>query len=118
LFRDLNFDLLFLAGAIATYSLLAIPFLAPLYASSIGLSPKGGAALVASYNLASGVGRIAYGFLCDVVGPVNSLSLTTLVTALSLLVLWPEATTIAPFAAFIVLNGASSGGFFSCVCRT
>lgn len=32
-----------------------------------------------------------------------------------MLALWPASTTLAPLVAFVVLNGAANGGFFSTI---
>jgi len=39
--------------------------------------------------------------------------LSLLLTALSILAMWPASTTLAPLAAFAVINGAANGGFFA-----
>lgn len=51
--------------------------------------------------------------LCDVIGPLNSLLLALTLSALSLLVVWPVSTGLAPLALFVVVNGVANGGFFS-----
>jgi hypothetical protein len=125
LFRDIRFDLFLAAGAIATFCLFVCfsflslgrnsdgstrrlpqvaPFFIPLYATSLGLSNSTGAALVAGYNLSSAFGRLGFGFLADVAGPLNSLFLSLVLTGVSLMALWPISTTLAPFIVFVILN--------------
>jgi MFS family permease len=113
LFRDPKFLTLFLAGAVATFPLLVPPFFLPLYASSLGLSASTGAGLVAGFNFSSALGRIACGFLCDIFGPLNTLFMSLLLSAVSMLTLWPISDTLAPLVAFTVINGAANGGFFA-----
>ncbi|KAF2083811.1 MFS general substrate transporter [Saccharata proteae CBS 121410] len=113
LLRDYRFIFIFLAGATGTFPLLVPSFFIPLYAASIGLSSGKGAALVAGFNFSSAVGRIASGFLADVIGPLNTLFISFVITAVSILALWPVSSSIAPLAIFVVINGASNGGFFS-----
>ncbi|EFX03978.1 monocarboxylate permease [Grosmannia clavigera kw1407] len=113
LFRDPKFLLIFLTGVIATFPLLVPPFFLPLYSRSIGLSSSTGAALLAGYNFASAVGRILCGFFCDRLGPVNTLFCALLLTALSMLALWPASTTLGSLAVFVVINGAANGGYFA-----
>lgn len=77
------------------------------------MSASTGAGLLAGFNFASAFGRIGCGFLSDVVGPLNTLFMSFMLTALSMLALWPESTKVAPLAVFVVINGAANGGFFS-----
>lgn len=36
-------------------------------------------------------------------------------SALSMLAIWPVSDSLAPFVAFIVINGLGNGGFFSTI---
>ncbi|KAB2572537.1 putative monocarboxylate permease protein [Lasiodiplodia theobromae] len=111
--KDYRFVTIFLAGAIGTFPLFVPPFFLPLYSNSLGMSASTGAGLLAGFNFASAFGRIGCGFLSDVVGPLNTLFMSFMLTALSMLALWPESTKVAPLAVFVVINGAANGGFFS-----
>jgi MFS family permease len=113
LFKDPVFVILLLAGGIVTFPLLVPPFFLPLYAQSIGLTSSTGAGLVAGFNFASAIGRIGFGVLADLIGPVNALFLGLLVNALSVLILWPVSTTIGPLLAFVIINGIANGSFFA-----
>lgn len=113
LFREVRFVLLFLAGGLATFPLMVAPFFLPTYSTSVGLSSGTGAALVAAFNLSSAAGRIAFGYFCDIGGPVNSLLLSQLLGAISMLSIWPVAESFAPLVAFAIINGIANGGFFS-----
>ena len=113
LFKNLKFILVLLAGAIGTFPLFVPPFFMPLYARTLGLSSGTGAGLLAGMNFASAVGRVLCGHLCDVIGPLNSLFLSLLVCAISMLVVWPASQSLAPLAIFVVVNGMANGGFFS-----
>jgi len=109
----MTFILVFFAGAIGTFPLLVPPFFLPSYCVSIGLSSTTGAGLVAGFNFASAVGRIGSGILCDKIGSLNTLFISFTLTALSMLVIWPASTTLAPMIIFVLVNGVSNGGFFS-----
>ncbi|KAH8881476.1 MFS general substrate transporter [Thozetella sp. PMI_491] len=113
LLRGPKFLLVFAAGAIGTFPLFVPPFFLPLYSGSIGLSSSTGAALLAGFTFSSGVGRILSGIFCDAIGPLNTLWMSFMLNAISLLVIWPVSTTLAPLVAFAILNGASNGGFFA-----
>jgi MFS family permease len=91
------------------------PFFLPLYASSLHLASSAGAGLVAGFNFSSAVGRLFSGLLCDLIGPLNSLFLALITSAVSMLVLWPVSTSLGPLIAFVVINGAANGGFFATI---
>lgn len=105
--------LVFSAGAVGTFPLLVPPFFLPLYSRAIGLSSSTGAGLLAGFNFSSAVGRIMCGLLCDRIGALNTLFMSLMLSAISMLALWPASTTLAPLAVFVIINGAANGGFFS-----
>ncbi|KAJ7872222.1 major facilitator superfamily domain-containing protein [Mycena leptocephala] len=113
LFRDFRFIVLFLAGALGTFPLFVAPFFLPLYSASLGLSSSAGAGLVAGFNFSSALGRLGLGFVSDRIGPVNVLFLALLLSALSMLTIWPVSTSLSPLVIFVIINGAANGGFFS-----
>lgn len=113
LFKNMQFTVLFLAGAIATFPLFVPPFFLPLYAASLGLSASAGAGIVAGFNFSSAVGRLCCGLLSDFMGPVNTLLLSLILSALSMLVLWPVSNSLGPLIVFVIINGVANGGFFS-----
>ncbi|CZR54679.1 related to protein MCH2 (monocarboxylate permease homolog) [Phialocephala subalpina] len=113
LFKDVKFATLFIAGSIATFPLLVPPFFLPLYANSLGLSASAGAGLVAGFNFSSAIGRLCCGFLSDSIGPVNTLFISLLVSALSMLGVWPVSSSLGPLIFFVIVNGMANGGFFS-----
>ncbi|KZP20801.1 MFS general substrate transporter [Athelia psychrophila] len=115
LFTDPKFLLLFFGSGIATFPLLVPPFFIPLYASSIGLSTSTGATLLAMFNLSSAFGRIGFGQLGDKIGPITSLSIAMIMSALSMLAVWPVSVSLAPFVVFVLINGVGNGGFFSTI---
>lgn len=63
-----------------------------------------GAGLVAGFNFSSAVGRLSCGFMCDKLGAVNTLLFSLVISAGSMLVLWPLSDSIAPLVAFAVIN--------------
>ncbi|KAJ5725234.1 uncharacterized protein N7483_006591 [Penicillium malachiteum] len=113
LFRDTRFTILWLTGAIGTFPLFVPAFFLPLYTNSLNLPSSAGAGLVAAFNFSSAIGRLTCGFACDKFGSLNTLFISLLMSALSLFVLWPISSSIGPLIAFVVINGAANGGFFS-----
>lgn len=115
LFKDPKFVLLFFGTGIATFPLLVPPFFIPLYALSLGISATTASVLLATFNLSSAVGRVSCGFLCDAIGPVTALFISMVLSALSMLAIWPVSTSLAPLVVFIIINGMGNGAFFSTV---
>lgn len=113
LFRSPTFNLVFFAGVVGTFPLFVAPFFLPLYTRQLGLGSSTGAGLVAGFSLASAAGRILTGLASDRLGALNTLCASCLLTALSMLAIWPASRSLGPLAAFVVVNGASNGGFFS-----
>lgn len=113
LFKSLSFDLVFLGSALGTFPLFVPPFFIPSYARSLGFSSSVGASLVAGFSLASAFGRILSGVACDKLGSLNTLIVSLVLTGVTMLAVWPASTTLAPLIAFVVLNGAANGAFFS-----
>ncbi|KAJ3880451.1 major facilitator superfamily domain-containing protein [Lentinula edodes] len=115
LFLDPRFVMLALGSAIGTFPLLVPPFFLPLYTNSLGEAASVGSVLLAVFNVSSALGRVSFGALCDVCGPITSLSLALILSALSLLAIWPVSSSLAPLIIFAILNGFGNGGFFSTI---
>ncbi|KAF7357293.1 Monocarboxylate permease Mch4 [Mycena sanguinolenta] len=98
LFRDPRFIVLFIAGAIGTFPLFVPPFFLPLYSNS-------------GWSLLEH--RLGCGFASDLIGPVNVLFVALLLSAVSMLAIWPVSTSLTPLVLFVMINGAANGGFFS-----
>ncbi|KAI0115629.1 putative monocarboxylate transporter [Nemania sp. FL0031] len=113
LFKEFRFVSLFLCGLIATFPLFVPVFFIPLYAESFGLPSLAGAGLAAAFQFASFIGRIGGGALADRIGALNTLVLSLFLNAISMLLIWPFATSIGPLVVFVILNGAANGTFFA-----
>ncbi|CRK22697.1 hypothetical protein BN1723_012734 [Verticillium longisporum] len=113
LFRQPNFGILFLVGLVGVFPLFVPPFFIPLYGRSMGLSSSTGAAVLAGFNFSSAIGRILSGYLCDILGSLNTLSMFLVINALSMIALWPASTSLAPLVVFAILNGLTNGGVFA-----
>lgn len=100
-------------GAIATFPLLVPPFFLPLFTASLGMSSGTGAGVVAAFNFSSALGRLLCGLCSDFVGPLNTLFISLLLSALSMLIIWPISTSLGPLIVFVIVNGMANGGFFS-----
>ncbi|CAI7622553.1 unnamed protein product [Penicillium glandicola] len=100
-------------GAIATFPLLVPPFFLPLFTASLGMSSGTGAGIVAAFNFSSALGRLLCGLCSDFVGPLNTLFISLLLSALSMLIIWPISTSLGPLVVFVIVNGMANGGFFS-----
>ncbi|KAI9324266.1 major facilitator superfamily domain-containing protein [Zopfochytrium polystomum] len=114
LLKDPSFVLLLVATGLATFPIFVPPFFLPTYATSAGLDRSVGAALVAGYNLASGLGRILFGVLADsAFGPVSALGFALFLAAASILAIWTVSNSLATLILFLVVNGSSSGAILS-----
>ncbi|KAK6450276.1 hypothetical protein FP744_10006526 [Trichoderma asperellum] len=76
-------------------------------------SPNVGAGLVAGFSLSSAAGRILSGFASDKVGSINTVLVSLVLTAITMLAIWPTSTELGPLIAFVIINGAANGAFFS-----
>lgn len=113
MFRSVPFTAVFAAGAIGTFALFVPPYYLPLFAQSLGLSSTTGAGLVAAFNACNAVGRFTGGPLCDKIGPTNTLVITMVLNAISMLAIWPVSNTLGPLIVFAVLNGVANGAYFT-----
>ncbi|KAL7921459.1 major facilitator superfamily domain-containing protein [Trichoderma austrokoningii] len=113
LFKSPIFVLIFVGSAIATFPLFVPPFFLPLFTRSLGFSPNVGAGLVAGFSLSSAAGRILSGFASDKVGSINTVLVSLILTAITFLAIWPTSTKLGPLIAFVIINGAANGAFFS-----
>ncbi|KAG7135590.1 Aspyridones efflux protein apdF like [Verticillium longisporum] len=107
------FGILFLVGLVGVFPLFVPPFFIPLYGRSMGLSSSTGAAVLAGFNFSSAIGRILSGYLCDILGSLNTLSMFLIINALSMIALWPASTSLAPLVVFAIINGLTNGGVFA-----
>jgi hypothetical protein len=106
-------------------------------AQSVGLSPSQGALYSALFNITSGIGRIAFGFLADALlgvrpsssvaseycGPVandqnlNSWTLALTTIALSSLLIWPNATDQALIIVSVLYFICTADTYENQLCR-
>jgi MFS transporter, MCT family, solute carrier family 16 (monocarboxylic acid transporters), member 3 len=113
LLKDIPFAAIFLAGATVTFTLFVPPFFLPLFAKSIGLNSGTGAALVASFNACTAIGRFIAGPACDKFGPLNTFVVAVALNAITTLAIWPVSSALPSLVVFAILNGISNGAFFT-----
>ena len=68
---------------------------------------------VAGFNFSSAVGRLLLGLNADIIGPLNTLLVSLIVSGISMLVIWPISNSLGPLIAFVIINGVANGGFFA-----
>jgi MFS transporter, MCT family, solute carrier family 16 (monocarboxylic acid transporters), member 3 len=121
LLRFLPFTLLFLSSSLGTFVLFIPELFLPPFALAAGLSATTASRLVAGFNVAATLGRLATGAIADRVGPLNALVAAMLLNGLSALAVWPFSDSVGLLAAFAALNGVANGAFFvlvpTSVCR-
>lgn len=112
MFRNVAYSAVFIAAALGTFTLFAPPYFLPLIARSVGLSSSTGAGMVAGFNACTEVGRLLSGPACDKIGPTNTLLATMLLSASTMLAIWPFSSSLGLLVAFAILNGIANGSFF------
>ncbi|KAG8716912.1 hypothetical protein FRC09_015033 [Ceratobasidium sp. 395] len=83
------------------------------YTSSLGLPPLNGTIVLAVFNLASVIGQIVFGHLCDIAPYPYVIILSGVGASLSAYLLWGFAHNLGLIFAFVVVFGSLSGGFSS-----
>ncbi|KAG9105152.1 hypothetical protein FRC07_009562, partial [Ceratobasidium sp. 392] len=108
---------LFIAISITTFiqSLAYFPvaLYMSVYTSSLGLPPLNGTIVLAVFNLASVIGQILFGHLCDIAPYPYVIILSGTGASLSAYLLWGFAHNLGLIFAFVVVFGSLSGGFSS-----
>lgn len=112
MFRNPAYSAVFIAAALGTFTLFAPPYFLPFIAKSAGLSSATGAGLVAGFNACTAVGRVLSGPMCDKIGPANTFLATMLLSASTMLAMWPFSNSFGVLVAFTMLNGIANGSFF------
>lgn len=104
-----------MGSGLGCFPLFIPSYFIPIYARAVA-SQRVAVIILAMWNVASTVGRVAAGFLADtILGPLNSLILSLLLAGVSALAIWPFADSVAILSVFIVLNGLGCGAFFSLI---
>jgi predicted MFS family arabinose efflux permease len=84
----------------------------PAYASTIGLSPRIGALLLAIMSVSQVFGQLSFGYLSDRQFSVNVLTLTsTVVSATAVLSLWGLARNFTLLCIFTIIYGFFAAGY-------
>ncbi|KAB5587828.1 transport protein [Ceratobasidium theobromae] len=83
------------------------------YTSSLGLPPLNGTLVLSVFNLASIIGQIAFGHVCDNAPYAYAVIVSGAGAALSAYLLWGFAHSLGLIFAFVVVFGSLSGGFGS-----
>ncbi|KAK5203326.1 hypothetical protein LTR41_010969 [Exophiala xenobiotica] len=112
MFRKVSFSANVLYGATNTFTLWTPLYFLPLLSNSRGYSPTVGVAFVSTFNIASIIGRLLSGVLCDSLGPSNALLAMAGLNVVSLAIVWPLSRSLGVLICFVVLNGAANGAFF------
>ncbi|OAJ36703.1 hypothetical protein, variant [Batrachochytrium dendrobatidis JEL423] len=112
-FRESIFLRLYATTFITTFAYFIPFFFIPSYAINHGLSREQGALLLGLLNGASGLGRIALGFVADYLGCTNVMTSCLGLSATVILCVWPFATTFESLLALVIFFGFFVGGYIS-----
>ncbi|KAJ2377782.1 hypothetical protein IW150_001188 [Coemansia sp. RSA 2607] len=114
--RDKRFVLLFFGGMFGIGGYYIPFYFMPSYSNAVLGKPESwGTNIAAIMNAASIAGRIVVGIMADYVGPLNTLLVSTLLSCLSILVLWLPFKDFGTFIAAGVVFGFCSGAIVSLI---
>eukprot|EP00842_Homolaphlyctis_polyrhiza_P002350 jgi/Hompol1/3115/HPOL_006346-RA len=113
LFKDWLFIRLYLVGVFQAFAYFTPFYFVPTFAVQNGMTKEQGALLVGLMNGTSAVGRIVLGMGADAFGFTNALTICYVLTALSVLFIWPFSTSFGLLAFFSCFFGFFVGGFIS-----
>ncbi|KAJ8329506.1 hypothetical protein O5D80_002329 [Batrachochytrium dendrobatidis] len=86
-------------------------FFISIYAVSHGMTREQGALLIGILNGASGLGRVVLGFSGDYAGRINTIAACATTAAISILTIWPFATSFGSVVCVVVMFGFFIGGY-------
>ncbi|KAI9492498.1 major facilitator superfamily domain-containing protein [Zychaea mexicana] len=107
------FLLLVIFAFLVPFGYVAPFFLAPTYASYIGVDAARGSTLISILSGMNAVCRICLGFFADRLGNMNVMFACTFMSGVFTMVIWQFANTYGAFVAYCVLYGLTGGGFVS-----
>ncbi|KAJ2713320.1 hypothetical protein H4R19_002307 [Coemansia spiralis] len=114
--RNTRFLLLFAACLFNTGGYFLPYYFQPPYAVvALGMSSRWGANISSILNAGSIAGRIIIGLSADFIGPLNSMLLSTAVSAIAILAMWLPCNSIGLLVASALLYGFVSGSVASLV---
>ncbi|KAJ2368592.1 hypothetical protein H4S01_001506, partial [Coemansia sp. RSA 2610] len=114
--RDTRFAMLFFAALFGSSGFYIPFFFMPSYSEIVlGRNSAWGTNVSSIMNGAGIFGRVAMGLIGDKVGSLNTLLVTTLISCLSILVLWLPFSGFGPFLASAVIFGLCSGAIVSLI---
>ncbi|KAJ1830497.1 hypothetical protein LPJ63_004892 [Coemansia sp. RSA 2711] len=114
--RDTRFAMLFFAALFGSSGFYIPFFFMPSYSEVVlGRNSAWGTNVSSIMNGAGIFGRVAMGLIGDKVGSLNTLLVTTLISCLSILVLWLPFSGFGPFLASAVIFGLCSGAIVSLI---
>ncbi|OZJ01604.1 hypothetical protein BZG36_05583, partial [Bifiguratus adelaidae] len=115
LFKNIHYDFLLLSAFIYAFAYLVPFFYLPSYAEAGGLGTVNGAASVAVYSAANGIGRFALAAMGDHAGNFNMLIISNLLSGFMLLVAWNATQNVGALYTFAIIGGFFSGGYWSVI---
>ncbi|KAG0036406.1 hypothetical protein BGZ82_004276 [Podila clonocystis] len=114
--KEKEFLILFFIGLTVAMGYFNPYYFFPTYAQNHGTSASTASLLIGILNGSSAVGRVTMGLASDYIGDINTLLISSGISALSILVVWMFASTsVAVMAVFCVLYGFFSGSFVAII---
>ncbi|OZJ01720.1 hypothetical protein BZG36_05184, partial [Bifiguratus adelaidae] len=115
LFKIIHYDFLLLSAFVYAFAYLVPFFYLPAYAAAQGLGTVNGAASLAVYSAANGIGRFALATLGDYAGNFNMLIISNILSGVMFLVVWNVTQNIGALYTFSILGGFFTGGYWSVI---
>ncbi|KAF8933676.1 hypothetical protein BGZ52_007039 [Haplosporangium bisporale] len=114
--KEKEFLILFFIGLTVAMGYFNPYYYFPTYARNHGTSASTASLLIGILNGSSAVGRVTMGLASDHIGDINTLLISSGISALSILVVWMFASTsVAVMAVFCVMYGFFSGSFVAII---
>ncbi|KAF8143131.1 major facilitator superfamily domain-containing protein, partial [Mycena galopus ATCC 62051] len=110
IFRNKTCSVFTLSGVISCLGVATMSTYITSSAIAFGMSPNLATYLLAIVNFSSGVGRVVSGLLGDRFGPMNIMTIMTIIEGVST-ISWPFCRTIPSLIGISVLYGFSSGAW-------
>ncbi|KAK6344439.1 hypothetical protein TWF696_008076 [Orbilia brochopaga] len=102
-------------GAFSMLGYVVIVYSLPNYGVSVGLTQKQGSIMAAVLNLGMAIGRPFVGLYSDTWGRINIAGALTFICALTVFIIWINATSFGVLIFFALINGAICGTFWATV---
>ncbi|KAI7901826.1 major facilitator superfamily domain-containing protein [Cokeromyces recurvatus] len=111
--KDFNFVLLLCGLVISLTGYLVPLFYLPKYCATYGINATNSSAIVGVACAMNAIGRLILGYIADRVGRLNMYVISSILSGLFCMLIWPFAKTYGSLMAFAVLFGFTCGIYYA-----